>query len=234
MRLPSPLIKELIKFAPEIKDEKDPNKICEKAKEVFLQVENAESLYKVGRIYSKYGKKDEAFEYFVKAADSVHKFAQYLVALHYYQQDILITNYEYVSLFSLDENKKIDTYYQLFDNFENIRNNIFLKYEHVQRLYNKRKQEIQNRLPEAIKYFKMAADNGSKYPQYELGIIYSLYKEDKISALNYFGMAAHNGHKKAIDFLNYYYQQNHEYEKILKSDKRLYSSIIQIINMYLQ
>jgi TPR repeat protein len=89
-------------------------------------------------------------------------------------------------------------------------------------------------LPEAIKYFKMAADNQSKYSQYELGIIYSLYKEDKISALNYFGMAAHNGHKKAIDFLNYHYKQNHEYyEKILKSDKRLYLPIKQIIIMYL-
>jgi TPR repeat protein len=126
-RFQSPLIKELIKFALEIKDEKDPNKICEKAKEVYLRVENAESLYKVGRIYSKYGKKDEAFQYFAKAADSGHKFAQFYVALHYYQQNIQICNYEYVSLFFLDENKKIETYYQLFDNPENIRNNIFLK-----------------------------------------------------------------------------------------------------------
>ena len=60
-------------------------------------------------------------------------------------------------------------------------------------------------ISEAIKYSKLASDQGSKEAQYNLGCIYlqdNTISKNPVEALKYFKLAAHQGDAEALTYLD--------------------------------
>lgn len=112
---------------------------------------------------------------------------------------------------------------------ENLKINIYFRFDNINF---KRNKKITDNFSQAIHYYSLASENNHTSSQYELGIIYKLYIKDEKLALKYFGLAAENNHTYSIQFLKHLQRDSIKYyQKILDSDKRLYTDI-KNINLY--
>lgn len=66
-------------------------------------------------------------------------------------------------------------------------------------MYNYAQLILKDNIDEAIKYFKIAADNGNVMSMYNYAVL--IKKDNKSDAIHYFNLASSNGNLKAKEYL---------------------------------